>query len=48
MEKTLILLKPCTLQRGLVGQVINRFERKGLRILGLKMMQLDEKAVFSK
>lgn len=43
MEKTLILLKPCTLQRGLVGQVINRFERKGLRILGLKMMQLDEK-----
>lgn len=42
MERTLILLKPCTLQRGLTGEVINRFERKGLRIMGLKMMQLDE------
>lgn len=43
MEKTLILLKPSTVQRGLIGQVINRFERKGLRIMGMKMMQLDEK-----
>ena len=29
MEKTLVLLKPCTLQRGLVGEVINRFEKVG-------------------
>lgn len=28
MEKTLVILKPCTLQRGLVGEIINRFERK--------------------
>ena len=42
MEKTLILLKPCTVQRGLIGEIIHRFERKGLRIMGLKMMQLDE------
>ena len=42
MEKTLILLKPCTVQRRLIGEVINRIERKGLRIVGLKMMQLDE------
>lgn len=42
MEKTLVLLKPCTLQRGLTGEVINRFERKGLRIAGLKMMQLND------
>ena len=42
MEKTLILLKPCTVQRGLIGEVIHRFQRKGLRIKGLKMMQLDE------
>ena len=28
MEKTLVLLKPCTLQRGLVGEVISRFEKK--------------------
>ena len=39
MEKTLVLLKPCTLQRGLVGEVINRFEKRGLRLAGMKMMQ---------
>ncbi|MBQ7635324.1 MAG: nucleoside-diphosphate kinase [Bacteroidaceae bacterium] len=42
LEKTLVLLKPGTLQRALVGEVINRFERKGLRIAGLKMMQLSD------
>ena len=42
MEKTLIILKPGTLQRGLVGQVIDRFQRKGLKIAGIKMMQLDD------
>ncbi|MCD8317386.1 MAG: nucleoside-diphosphate kinase, partial [Paraprevotella sp.] len=42
MEKTLVLLKPCALQRGLVGDVINRFEKKGLRIAGMKMMQLTD------
>lgn len=42
MEKTLVLLKPCALQRGLIGEVINRFEKKGLRIAGMKMMQLDD------
>lgn len=42
LEKTLVLLKPCTVQRALIGEVINRFEKKGLRIAGLKMMQLDD------
>jgi nucleoside-diphosphate kinase len=42
IEKTLVLLKPCTLQRGLVGEVIKRFEQKGLHLCGLKMMQLDD------
>ncbi len=42
MEKTLVLLKPCTLQRGLVGEVVNRFEKKGLRLAGMKMMQLTD------
>ncbi|MBR1889719.1 MAG: nucleoside-diphosphate kinase [Alloprevotella sp.] len=42
MEKTLVLLKPGTLQRALVGEVIGRFERKGLHLCGLKMMQLDD------
>ena len=43
MEKTLVLLKPCTLQRGLMGEIICVFEKKGLQICGLKMMQLDDK-----
>lgn len=42
LEKTLVLLKPCTVQRALIGEVISRFEKKGLRIAGLKMMQLDD------
>lgn len=40
MEKTLVILKPGTLQRALVGEIIQRFERKGLRLAGMKMMQL--------
>lgn len=43
MEKTLVLLKPGCVQRSLMGEVINRFERRGLHIVGMKMMQLDEK-----
>lgn len=42
MEKTLVILKPCTLQRNLVGEILNRFERKGLRLAGIKMMQLTD------
>lgn len=41
-EKTLVLLKPDGIQRGLVGEVIKRFERKGLKLAGIKMMSLDE------
>jgi nucleoside-diphosphate kinase len=42
MEKTLVILKPCCIQRGLIGEVILRFERKGLQLCGLKMIQLNE------
>ena len=42
LEKTLVLLKPCTVQRALMGEVLTRFEKKGLRVCGLKMMQLDD------
>lgn len=42
MEKTLVLLKPGCVQRNLMGEIINRFERRGLHIVGMKMMQLDE------
>ena len=42
MERTLIIAKPDAVQRGLIGEIISRFERKGLKLIGLKMMQLDD------
>lgn len=42
MEKTLVIFKPGTLQRGLVGEIITRFEKKGLQLCGMKMVQLNE------
>lgn len=42
MEKTLVILKPCTLQRGLIGEVISRFEKKGLKLCGMKMIWLTD------
>ncbi|MFA5842858.1 MAG: nucleoside-diphosphate kinase [Candidatus Gracilibacteria bacterium] len=42
MERTLILIKPDAIQRGLIGEIVGRFERKGLKIIGLKMMSLNE------
>lgn len=41
-EKTIIIVKPDGVQRGLVGEVVKRLETKGLKIVGLKMMYLDE------
>jgi nucleoside-diphosphate kinase len=46
MERTLIVLKPDALQRGLVGEVLSRFERAGLKIIGLKMLSPDEQHYF--
>lgn len=43
MEKTLVIFKPSAMQRGFVGQILSRFQQKGLIIAGMKMMQLDEK-----
>ena len=42
MERTLILIKPDALQRGLLGKVTARFEQKGLKLIGNKMMKLSE------
>ncbi|MBL7056039.1 nucleoside-diphosphate kinase, partial [Candidatus Woesearchaeota archaeon] len=42
IEKTLVLIKPDGLQRGLIGEITKRFERKGLKLVGLKMMHLDD------
>ena len=41
-EQTLILIKPDAIQRSLLGEIIGRFERKGLRIVGMKMIQLED------
>jgi nucleoside-diphosphate kinase len=41
MERTLVIAKPDAVQRGLVGEIILRLERKGLKLIGLKMMSLD-------
>jgi nucleoside-diphosphate kinase len=41
-ERTLIILKPDALQRGLLGEMVHRFERKGIKIVGLKMMRLND------
>lgn len=42
MERTLVLIKPDGVQRRLVGEIIKRFESRGLKIVGLKLMQLSE------
>lgn len=41
-EKTLIILKPDAVHRGLMGEVISRFEKKGLKIIGVKMVELED------
>ncbi len=40
MQRTLVLLKPDTVQRRLMGEIISRFERKGLNIIAMKMLQV--------
>lgn len=42
MERSVILLKPDALQRGLVGEIISRFERKGLKLVAIKMMKMKD------
>jgi nucleoside-diphosphate kinase len=41
-ERVCIIIKPDALQRNLLGEVIHRFERKGLKIIGMKMMELQD------
>lgn len=42
MQRTAVLVKPDGLQRGLIGEIMGRFERKGLKLIGLKMMRLTD------
>ena len=41
LERTLVIVNPDGVQRGLVGQIISRFEARGLKIVGMKFMQID-------
>lgn len=41
MERTLVIIKPCAVQRGLIGEVLSRFERRGLKLVAMKMTRLD-------
>ena len=45
MERTLVLIKPDGIQRGFVGEVTCRFEKKGLKLVGMKMMALEDAIV---
>jgi len=45
MQKSIVLVKPDGLQRGLIGEIISRFERKGLKLVGLKMMVLSDEVL---
>jgi len=42
LERTLVIIKPDAVQRGLIGEIITRFERRGLRIAGMKLIQIDQ------
>ena len=42
MEQSVVLVKPDGVQRGLIGEVIQRFEKKGLKLVGIKMISLDD------
>jgi nucleoside-diphosphate kinase len=42
MERSLVLIKPDAIQRGLAGEIISRLERKGLKIVAMKMLQMDK------
>lgn len=46
IERTLVLLKPDAVQRGIMGEILTRFERAGLKIVGLKMVQPDRDHYF--
>ena len=41
-ERTLIIVKPDAVQRGLTGEIVKRFEQRGLRIIGMKFIQIDQ------
>jgi len=47
MQRTVVLVKPDAMQRGLVGEIVSRFERKGLKLVGVKMLVLTDEILDS-
>jgi len=47
LQRTLVLLKPDTIERGIVGEILHRFERVGAKMVGLKMLVSDKDAAMS-
>jgi len=45
MQVTLVILKPSAIQRAILGEVISRFEKKGLQIVGMKMINLSDEVL---
>jgi nucleoside-diphosphate kinase len=45
MQKTVVLVKPDGLQRGLVGEIISRFEKKGIKLVAIKMVRLTDEMI---
>ncbi len=45
MQKSLVLLKPDCIQKGYIGEVISRFERKGLKVVAMKMMEMKDEII---
>ena len=45
MERTLVLIKPDAIERGIVGEILTRIERKGLKLVGVQMMVLTEELI---
>ena len=42
LERELVIIKPDGVQRGLVGEIVSRFERKGLKLIGMKLLHIDQ------
>lgn len=45
LERTVVLVKPDGVQRGMIGEIIHRFERKGLQLIAMKMLVIDDALV---
>ena len=47
-ERTFIMVKPDGVQRGIVGEILRRFEQRGYKLVGLKLLQVERRFIFSR